>query len=63
VQSFTLPAQVYAQRLTCGEYAERIDNLTPSIRQAADGWYYCRCGKHRFRWEQALVSVADEVTA
>ena len=59
MQSFTVPAQVYAMRLPCAEYARdkdggwavRLDRLDPSIKQNADGWYYCGCGAHRFSWE------------
>ena len=62
MQSFTVPAEVYAMRLPCGEFMEekdarrawRLDGGIPqqSIKQAADGWYYCGCpAGHRFNWD------------
>lgn len=60
MQSFTVPAEVYAMRLPCGEFMEekyagravRLDNPQHGIRRAADGWYYCGCpAGHRFNWD------------
>ncbi len=62
MRSFTVPAEVYAMRLPCGEFAEAREHnyvvrLTgafpqPSIQRAADGWYYCGCpAGHRFNWD------------